>query len=635
MGLSDYRDLLAVPNPMFRDWRPWIPNNNLLRYLTPQELQAEEMKSIRIEQVVQSIAGGDQKLRKKLMKEVAVMLAEIGFKRSMITVKTLGVILKAVFKRIYPNGLQVNVASVDRLKLLGAGNAVLYLPSHRSYMDFVLMSYVCYSYDIYIPAIAAGMDFLNMTGVGEMLRRTGAFFMRRSFANDKLYWHTFKEYIHTLMTTYHGGIEFFLEGTRSRSCKSLPPKVGLLSMALEPLFMGEVPDVTIVPVSISYDKPLEEQLFVYELLGVPKPKESTTGLFKSLKILNECFGTIYFEFGAPISVKEYLGHDLDQFRHATRPPQVQELSYDELAAISNLAHHVIGRQQDGIIVTTMSLVASVFNHAKYRDESITLPELCLQVRHLAKTVSVLGATVDTDVTEEKIQAALKLHSNILSVQNNSVELVKSTINFHAIDKGRMKGYKLSNRTMAIAVPIYSLQLYINPIMHWMVPPAIILFCAKKLCAINRVAAVDQKSLFAEWGRLRSMFACEFVFHPKTGASEYHRLLRLLAQFKLIQLESSWVSPVVDHNASALGDLIASVLPPFLTCYLLTTEAILGELSTEWVDEKLIIAVVQKHIETKLLQRDSKVHPYCLSLDSIALALQSFHFNVECLDRQRG
>lgn len=99
--------------------------------------------------------------------------------------------------------------------------------------------------------------------------------MRRSFASDKLYWNVFKEYMHALVTAYHTGIEFFIEGTRSRSCKALPPKIGLLSMALEPLFMGEVPDITIVPVSISYDRPLEEQLFVYELLGVPKPKEST------------------------------------------------------------------------------------------------------------------------------------------------------------------------------------------------------------------------------------------------------------------------------------------------------------------------------------------------------------------------
>lgn len=114
-----------------------------------------------------------------------------------------------------------------------------------------------------------------MVGMGSFLRKTGAFYMRRSFSGDDLYWEIFREYMHALVIDYHIGIEFFIEGTRSRNFKALVPKVGLLSMALEPLFMGQVPDIMVVPVSVSYDKVLEEQLFVTELLGVPKPKEST------------------------------------------------------------------------------------------------------------------------------------------------------------------------------------------------------------------------------------------------------------------------------------------------------------------------------------------------------------------------
>lgn len=111
--------------------------------------------------------------------------------------------------------------------------------------------------------------------MGSILRKTGAFFMRRSFSGDEFYWDIFKEYMYALVANYHIGVEFFIEGTRSRNFKALMPKIGLLSMALQPLFMGEVPDILIVPISISYERLLEEQLFVYELLGVPKPKEST------------------------------------------------------------------------------------------------------------------------------------------------------------------------------------------------------------------------------------------------------------------------------------------------------------------------------------------------------------------------
>ncbi|KAJ8972251.1 hypothetical protein NQ314_000269, partial [Rhamnusium bicolor] len=101
---------------------------------------------------------------------------------------------------------------------------VVFVPSHRSYADFILMSLVCFTYDIEIPAIAAGMDFHAMWGMGSMLRDTGAFFMRRSYNDDGLYWTTFKQYIYQLVTKGDLPIEFFIEGTRSRSNKSLAPK---------------------------------------------------------------------------------------------------------------------------------------------------------------------------------------------------------------------------------------------------------------------------------------------------------------------------------------------------------------------------------------------------------------------------
>ncbi|KAG7246371.1 hypothetical protein CRUP_014446, partial [Coryphaenoides rupestris] len=76
---------------------------------------------------------------------------------------------------------------------------VVLLPSHRSYMDFLLMSYLLYTYDLTLPVIAAGMDFMGMKFVGEMLRMSGAFFIRRSFGGDKLYWAVFSEYVKTML----------------------------------------------------------------------------------------------------------------------------------------------------------------------------------------------------------------------------------------------------------------------------------------------------------------------------------------------------------------------------------------------------------------------------------------------------
>lgn len=102
----------------------------------------------------------------------------------------------------------------------------IYTPTHRSYLDFVLLSYILFSYDMALPNIASGMDFYKMKYVGELLRHTGAFYMRRSFSTDSLYKEIFRAYVDSLVSKSNKGLEFFIEGTRSRSQKTLAPKFG-------------------------------------------------------------------------------------------------------------------------------------------------------------------------------------------------------------------------------------------------------------------------------------------------------------------------------------------------------------------------------------------------------------------------
>lgn len=97
-------------------------------------------------------------------------------------------------------------------------------------------------------------------------------------------------------------LNFFLQGTRSCSAKTFTLKFGLLNIVMEPFFKTEVFDTYLVPVSISYDKILEETLYLYGLLRFPKPKESTTGLLKARKILSGNFGNIHMYFRYPLSL---------------------------------------------------------------------------------------------------------------------------------------------------------------------------------------------------------------------------------------------------------------------------------------------------------------------------------------------
>lgn len=591
------------------------------------------MQCTRIKRLIEETSKTENRKPEEIQKQVANLLLEIGFSRSLKTIRSLGVILNYFLTRIC-EGLYVNQTSVRRLKKEVHGNPVLYLPSHRSYADFILISYVCFTNEIEIPGIAAGMDFHAMAGMGEVLRNTGAFFMRRSFINDKIYFTTFKEYVHKLMTVYHTGVEFFVEGTRSRSCKSLPPKIGLLSMCLEPLFMGEIPDVTIVPVSLSYDKPLEEQLFIYELLGVPKPKETTKGMLKAFSILSQSFGSIYFDFGRPFSVKEYLKGRLDQFTHALEPAHVQVLSKQELTTVTSLAYDVVNMQQDKIIVTIFNLICFCFNYNKFKGRTLSVEDLCKDIAVIIDVFKAFGAPLslnckNKDIKEE-ILHSLTIHSNVLYVENGCVELVTPNVDFHKIDKHRMKAHKLSNKTMINSVPIFYIQLYLNPCLHWIAAPAMALLVMKAFKGPN----FYKDDIYSQYLNLRTLFALEFVLHPDNAEQEFESSLRQLSTYQIINIESNSIS--LNHLYDSMVDQLISILSPFLSSYLIGTDTILSEYSksNSKFNEKQILVKVQIHTEALLFHRTKHTHPYALSLDTISLLVQSLT-NMGCLEKERS
>lgn len=137
--------------------------------------------------------------------------------------------MKRMFSKIYVNErMLINLKQDMQLSQV----QYVYVPSHRSYIDFILLSYVLFSYDMALPNIASGIDFYKMAIVGELLRKTGAFYMRRSFSKDMLYKEIFRSYVNTIISHSDRAIEFFIEGTRSRSQKSLMPKYGELPSAM-------------------------------------------------------------------------------------------------------------------------------------------------------------------------------------------------------------------------------------------------------------------------------------------------------------------------------------------------------------------------------------------------------------------
>ena len=217
--------------------------------------------------------------------------------------------LRRLWNRLYDG---VIVGHAETLQQVAEGNEIVYVPCHRSHMDYLLLSYAIYGQGYVVPHIAAGLN-LNMPVAGRFLRKGGAFFIRRSFRGNALYTIVFMKYLATIMARGHS-IEFFIEGGRSRTGRLLQPKTGMLSMTVRSFLREPERPVVFVPVYFGYERVVEAATYVSELSGKPKEKESVFGMLKALRVLREKFGRVHVNLGEPIGLEEVLARAAPDWR---------------------------------------------------------------------------------------------------------------------------------------------------------------------------------------------------------------------------------------------------------------------------------------------------------------------------------
>ena len=214
-------------------------------------------------------------------------------------------VLARLFRRLY-DGIEVEHAA--ELVKLAPGKGLVYLPNHRSHVDYLLLSYLVHAQGLAPPHTAAGAN-LNFPIVGPILRRGGAFFLRRSFKGEPLYAAVFREYLHAMIARGFP-IAYFIEGGRSRSGRTLAPKGGLLGMTVESFMREHARPLLLVPVHFSYEKLFEGRTLVAELEGQPKRGESLGALLSAARNLKRDYGRVYVNFGTPLSVDEFLDREV-------------------------------------------------------------------------------------------------------------------------------------------------------------------------------------------------------------------------------------------------------------------------------------------------------------------------------------
>ncbi|KAL7387853.1 hypothetical protein ABVT39_002611 [Epinephelus coioides] len=562
---------------------------------TSSMLKSMVLQSDQIHHVINQVSKETGKAADDLQEEASAILEEMAHSQQLSTVRFFAFTLSKVFKTLF-RSICVNEEGIQRLQQAIQEHPVVLLPSHRSYMDFLLMSYILYTYDLALPVIAAGMDFMGMKFVGEMLRMSGAFFIRRSFGGDKLYWAVFSEYVRTILKNGFAPVEFFLEGTRSRTAKSLTPKLGLLNIVMDPFLKGEVFDVNVVPVSISYERILEETLYARELLGIPKPKESTSGLIKARKVLSEDYGSIHVYFGQPVSVRSLAQGKVNrcQFnlvpRHIPRRPDQDVHSF-----VNDSAYRLVRAQEENMVLKPWVLLASLLlqNQAEGQKQGMALDELTAQavwLRDLSRQYGAFLHWPDHVPPSEVVSSSLSLHQGLVRICEGRVQL--------AVEQERpaTQGEPRSTVTpeeelMSQAVIILSCASYRNQALHVFLRPALL------ASAIHTAASNQKQEVFNSFSFLRNMFSNEFILCPGATVQDFEEACYLLVKTGALQVTQQEVL-VTERGQRTLG-FLTNLLDPFLQGYQVVCRFLCEE-ATEALTEKQFIPAVRKFIIKHLL-----------------------------------
>ena len=215
-------------------------------------------------------------------------------------------IIEMLFHQIWKRAFSgVEIRGLDPVAERVKQYPVVLVPCHRSHFDYMVLSYIFRDNFLSPPHIAAGIN-LKFWPISSLLRGSGAFFMRRTFADNDLYKLVFHRYLMTLIRLGYT-MEFFIEGGRSRTGKILSPKLGLLAGIVRAFLKGARRDLYLVPVSVHYGRIAEENAYDAELSGGAKQKESFGALLKARNVLRQRHGTVYVTFAEPLSLKDLLG----------------------------------------------------------------------------------------------------------------------------------------------------------------------------------------------------------------------------------------------------------------------------------------------------------------------------------------
>lgn len=515
----------------------------------------EAMRDKTFQLSVQEVSAEKNKPVPVLLKEAKKNFDAIAARFSPTMVGGASMVLDWVFNRIY-DGIEVDEAGLQRAMKAAAHAPVVFTPSHKSHLDYLIMSYVLWQRGFTVPLVAAGAN-LSFFPLGPFLRRCGAFFLRRSFKGDKLYTAVFKAYLKKLV---HDGIhhEFFPEGGRSRTGKLLQPKLGLFTWLVEAVLEGARNDLVFIPIAIDYEKVVEGAEYKKELQGGEKKPEDLKALLSAPAVLAENYGRIHLTFDEPVSLAKLI---------ADRGLDANNVSEDEKKGLVRaLGHRVMYGISKVSTVTPHALLASaLLAHRRRGTSEREVAERIVFLRGLATDLGsplsrLLKDSPSSPTVIGPIRDAMRMFAS--SGMVSSVEARGERI-FQVADDRRPE-----------------LSFYKNTLVNLIAGRSIV--CAALLASETdrHHDAVRERARF-----LSRLFKLELVYPVgKTFEHIFDETLEHLARLGLLRNIDNEISVAPEAHARPMVQFLSEMIRDFLESYLLAARTA-TDVGAEGTDKK--------------------------------------------------
>ncbi|KAL1920575.1 uncharacterized protein VTP21DRAFT_952 [Calcarisporiella thermophila] len=510
-------------------------------------------------------------------------------------IKLFAFIINIILARMYPHGIFIRQSELMELRHVANKAAknkhpLIFLPSHKSHLDYLVISFLLMRTGIALPHIAAGNN-LDLPLLGKFLKGGGAFFIKRTWAGDPLYASVVSEYIQQLLECGHN-IECYIEGTRSRTGKLLPPKLGILKIILDYIISPDTDtnkDAIIVPVSIGYDKVIETEGYANELLGNPKERESLWGLFSSTHLLHMKMGRIDVGFGKAFSMREFIAQQTER-----RSPFNPHNPEDKKILLLSFGYRILADINAASVVMPTSLVGTVL--LTLRSRGVARNELIRRVEWLRREILAKGGNV-ADFGDKTVS-----------------EIVERAIEV-------LKGLVAMNKEKDLLEPIYyatkrfELSYYRNQLMHLFVPEAILsvsLYTQVKFGGSKSTQRMPYTQLLDKVIFLSSLLKLEFVYQTADVRNNLDETLEYLLNKHVLTIEGDMIG--LSDMERTLGrenyDFYCFLIWPFVETYWLATMSLFAlappyshNVEMAWMAEKIFFEITQSLGQTLYWQGD--------------------------------